>query len=281
MQQNTIGNKIRDLRISKNMTQAELGAVVGVSMQAVSKWERGGIPDLGILITLADFFNISLDEMLGRKTAGEASLNDAIYHAVLSSAPEDAFEIACGHCWSAIKGITGIPRIEAMGYNATNSPENSRCRIATDSGIAYGILTNDFHMLSVLPEPAEGFTSTLGNVEDFAELFRFLGDADTLRLLQFIGTRTQVLFSRQLAAQETGISEAKVSRIFEAFAERGWLGIETADTDMGPISLYRASFQPSFVFFQLYARELLLNPRFWYLSSCSQRTKPLLTKSGH
>ena len=166
-----------------------------------------------------------------------------------------------------------------MGYNTTHSPENSRCRIATDAGIAYGILTDDFHMLSVLPEPAEGYAPALGNVEDFAELFRFLGDADTLRLLLFIGTRTQALFSRQLAAQDTGIGEAKVARVFDAFTERGWLTVETADTDTGPIALYRAVFQPAFMFFQLYARELLLNPRFWYLSSCSQRTKPLMSKS--
>lgn len=32
MYQNTIGNKIRDLRVARNLTQAELGKVVGVSM---------------------------------------------------------------------------------------------------------------------------------------------------------------------------------------------------------------------------------------------------------
>lgn len=277
MYQNTIGNKIRDLRISRNLTQAELGKVVGVSMQAVSKWERGGLPDISVLIDLADFFRISLDEMLGRKTHDECSMNDRIYQSVLQAPPEEAFERACGHCWSAIKGTTGIPDIEAMGYNATRSLENSRCRIATNEGIAYGILTEDFHMVSILPEPKAGFNAALGNLEEYSALFRFLGDTDTLRLFHFIGTRSQALFSKELAMQETGVSESKVDRVFAAFTERGWLTMESADTDTGTITLYRAFYQPTFIFFQLYARELLLNPRFWYLSSCSRRTTPLLS----
>ena len=276
MYQNTIGNKIRDLRMSRNMTQAELGKVVGVSMQAVSKWERGGLPDIGVLIVLANYFHISLDEMLGRKSHDEASLNDTIYDAVLHCAPEETFERACGFCWSAMKGTTGIPDIEAMGYTAARSLENSRCRIATNEGIAYGILTEDLHMLSILPEPKDGFSAALGNLDEYAGLFRFLGDPDTLRLFYFIGTRPQSLFSKQLAVQETGMAENKVDRVFSAFVERGWLTVENADTDSGAITLYRPVYQPSFIFFMLYARELLVNPRFWYLSSCSRRTTPLL-----
>ena len=280
MYQNTIGNIIRDLRISRNLTQAELGRVVGVSMQAVSKWERGGLPDIGVLIVLADFFHVSLDEMLGRKTSNECSTNDVIYNTVLHAAPEETFERACGFCWSAVKGTTGIPDIEAMGYNATRGLENSRCRISTNQGIAYGILTEDLHMVSILPEPKDGFGSILGDLEQYAELFRLLSDPETLLLFRFLGTRTQTLFSQHLAVQETGISESKVSQVFDAFCQRGWLSKETADTASGPMTLYRAFFQPSFIFFQLYARELLVNPRFWYLSSCSQRTKPLLSQGA-
>ena len=278
MYQNAIGNIIRDLRVSRNLTQAELGQVVGVSMQAVSKWERGGLPDIGVLILLADFFQVSLDEMFGRKITRQASSHDSIYNTVLNTNPEDTFEKACEFCWSAVKGTTGIPDIEAMGYNATRGLENSRCRVTTNHGIAYGILTDDLHMLSILPEPKEGFESILGDPKQYADLFRLLSDPETMQLFHFIGTRAQVLFSMQLAIQETGLSEYKIACAFDAFCERGWLTRETADTDDGPITLYRPFVQPSFIFFQLFARELMVNPRFWYLSSCSQRTKPLLSK---
>lgn len=278
MQQSLTSNKIRDLRISRNLTQAELGQVVGVSMQAVSKWERGGLPDIGILIVLADYFNVSLDDLLGRTTPRQYNTKDTIYQTVLHAPPEDTFEQACDFCWSAVKGTTGIPDIESMGYTAARGLENSRCRITTNDGIAYGILTDEFHMLSILPEPKGGFQSMLGELDAYADLFRLLSDKDTLLLFQFIGTRAQTLFSMQLAVQETGICESKVERIFEEFTQHGWIAKEVADTDSGVLTLYRAFFHPSFIFFQIYAQELLLNPRFWYLSSCSQRTKPLLSQ---
>ena len=278
MYQNRIGNKIRDLRMARNMTQAELGQVVGVSMQAVSKWERGGIPDIGILIMLADYFRISLDELLGRTAAPAASTNDQIYHAVFAAKEEDAFEVACDACWAAMKGITGIPAIENMGYSASGSanPENSRCRISTNSGIAYGIIGEDAHMLSLMPEPEDGFSTFLGSLEDSISLFRFLSDPDTLKLFRYIGTKSHTLFSRSLAQQDTGIHECKLTQIFQAFTERGWLTCESADTDSGPVTLYRSLCREPFIFFQIFARELTVNPRYWYLSSISRRTKPLI-----
>jgi transcriptional regulator with XRE-family HTH domain len=50
------------------MTQRELAWHLQVSVQAVSKWERGyNYPDLPLLLPLADLFSVSLDELLGRE----------------------------------------------------------------------------------------------------------------------------------------------------------------------------------------------------------------------
>lgn len=44
-----LGEQIKKYRIRRNITQEELGERVGVTMQAVSRWERGGAPVLGRL----------------------------------------------------------------------------------------------------------------------------------------------------------------------------------------------------------------------------------------
>ena len=44
-----------------------LANVVGVSNQAVSKWESGGSPDIELLPAIADYFDVSLDALFGRK----------------------------------------------------------------------------------------------------------------------------------------------------------------------------------------------------------------------
>lgn len=66
-----VGTAIFQLRNSKNMTQAELGARIGVSFQAVSKWERGEtLPDVSLLPALADALETTIDYLL---RSGEAS----------------------------------------------------------------------------------------------------------------------------------------------------------------------------------------------------------------
>ena len=59
-------NKLRSLRAARGITQEALGAAMGVTAQAVSKWERGTTtPDISLLPELAIYFGVSLDELFG------------------------------------------------------------------------------------------------------------------------------------------------------------------------------------------------------------------------
>ena len=63
-----LGQNIRNFRYRANMSQASLAEILLVTPQAVSKWERGiALPDIELLIPLADIFSVSLDELLGRE----------------------------------------------------------------------------------------------------------------------------------------------------------------------------------------------------------------------
>ena len=55
------------MRKTKNLTQAEVAANLGISAQVFSRYERGDHePDNKMLCKLADFFGVSVDELLGR-----------------------------------------------------------------------------------------------------------------------------------------------------------------------------------------------------------------------
>lgn len=67
-----VGRQIADLRRGKGMTQAELGERLGVTFQAVSKWERAEtLPDTALLPALAAVLETTVDNILsgGRPTA--------------------------------------------------------------------------------------------------------------------------------------------------------------------------------------------------------------------
>lgn len=64
----TVKLKIAQLRKSRGIGQQELAEVLGVSFQSVSKWETGvTMPDITLLPSIAKYFNISIDELLGVK----------------------------------------------------------------------------------------------------------------------------------------------------------------------------------------------------------------------
>ena len=65
MKTEDVGKKIKQLRISKGLTQADLSQQLGVTYQAISNWENGrNTPDLQTLIKIAKIYNISVDELL-------------------------------------------------------------------------------------------------------------------------------------------------------------------------------------------------------------------------
>ena len=65
-----MGGKIYSLRVAKRMTQEQLAQELCISPAAVSKWERNqAIPGIEMLWALADFFDCTIDELVGRKEA--------------------------------------------------------------------------------------------------------------------------------------------------------------------------------------------------------------------
>lgn len=65
MNQNKIGLLIRRLRTEQAMTQRELAGILGVTDQAVSKWERGlGCPDVSLLPGLSQALGVPLERLL-------------------------------------------------------------------------------------------------------------------------------------------------------------------------------------------------------------------------
>ena len=62
----SLGANVKRYRREKNLTQEEVATHLGTSFQSVSKWERGeGYPDIEVLPALANYFGITVDELLG------------------------------------------------------------------------------------------------------------------------------------------------------------------------------------------------------------------------
>ncbi len=66
--ENKFKNILKELRLEKNLGQTELASAIGVSKGIISLWENGlREPNMYSLIVLSQFFNISIDELVGLK----------------------------------------------------------------------------------------------------------------------------------------------------------------------------------------------------------------------
>ena len=64
--ENRVAEQIRFYRKQKGLTQEQMAEAMGVSVAAVSKWEQGqSLPEIPMLMELADFFDLSVDALLG------------------------------------------------------------------------------------------------------------------------------------------------------------------------------------------------------------------------
>ena len=74
----TLGQRIQELRKQLGMSQEALGDALGVSRQAVSKWEGdNGIPELDTIIALSRLFEVTVGQLLGVEEAAEQKCETA------------------------------------------------------------------------------------------------------------------------------------------------------------------------------------------------------------
>lgn len=65
MDQQKIGNYLRELRKQNNMTQEQLAEKFGTTSRSVSRWETGtNLPDLSVLVELASFYDVDLNDVI-------------------------------------------------------------------------------------------------------------------------------------------------------------------------------------------------------------------------
>lgn len=77
MNQQKIGSFLKELRKEKSFTQEQLAEHLNVSRRTVSRWETGSnMPDLDILIELADFYDVDIRELLDGERKGEKMNKD-------------------------------------------------------------------------------------------------------------------------------------------------------------------------------------------------------------
>lgn len=127
MDQQKIGNFLKELRKGKNITQEQLAEMLNVSGRTVSRWETGSnMPDISLLIELAEFYDVSIPEIIKGERKSE-TMNEEVKETALSLsdyAEEINKKIRMRLFWLTIAALIGMIAFvitEAMGLDTPNS----------------------------------------------------------------------------------------------------------------------------------------------------------------
>jgi transcriptional regulator with XRE-family HTH domain len=111
-----LGTKIRQLRHRDGRTQETLAEVLGVTSQAVSRWESGGsYPDIEIMPAIANYFGVTIDELFGYQNDREAKIDTIIQKVAAFDIQHDTDDQWVEECLSLLRaGLAEFPTNERL-----------------------------------------------------------------------------------------------------------------------------------------------------------------------
>lgn len=100
-----IGTQIRELRRRDGLTQDALADILGVTAQAVSRWESGGsYPDMEIVPAIANYFGITIDELFGYDDERSKKIDELVEKIDFMNFQNNGVDINIDECLALARG---------------------------------------------------------------------------------------------------------------------------------------------------------------------------------
>lgn len=275
----TIGKNIAELRKSKGVKQDELARFVGVTAQAVSKWENGGVPDTELLPKISEFFNVSIDELFGRQSNISIDIQDAILRDITKTKVDDRISRAFELCWMIEQSMYGtiFSDPERFKEEAKTHSENDQLysQILLDTGYTEMGLFNRIQYFLIVPDAKDKDKALLDEI-NYPEFFKLMADKDIFETLVFLYKRESFnAFTEKLIIKELGCTEEKAKQIIAELLRLNILAKTVAEVGDELVYVYQFARRPSFVSMLIFAREMIDIPNNYYVNNHSRR-KPYL-----
>lgn len=182
--------QLQKLRKQSGITQEQLADKLGVTAQAVSKWENGSYPDGDLLPKIADIFDVSIDNLYGRGEKRCSFEQQVVNH---MQAIADSSQDSCAEWLKNYRNIIWAMQLTAWrecryyydlpDFKVSNGTIASECTCNT--GVTYMRLNKDFRYFTFIEQP-ESFAKQFSDIDKLSELFRFLGDKMNLKVVMYL-----------------------------------------------------------------------------------------------
>ncbi len=291
-----LGKNIAALRRQKGMTQEQLGQALGVSGQAVSKWEKGGAPDTELLPSIADRLGVTIDTLFGRADEPTENMSETLMRWLGAIPAEkrmiELFRLLCvtfqrpyyvnestlGDLMDSV--FVHLPIKSCYSTDIINHTEETlwmRSSAVLDNGIQLGVPAEDCPMFLLMPEPEGGYEANLIDNDRYRKLFSALALPGALELVRTLYGRKTGYCSAKAIAKAAGISPEDAERALSALCDCNVLKKSQVELETSPVEVYTLSDLEAFVPFLLFSRWMCDRGKA-YICSWDDRKRPLLKK---
>ncbi len=224
---------LKDLRKEKKVTQEQLAQALGVSPQAVSKWENSSYPEGDLLPNIADFFGVSIDYLYGRSDR-DKSIEEKVFEAVYDSAVKEFEETqrADEHYKTAdlIRRIRWAMQTSLWVNNKTyKAPERDikahpkMASVVTDD-VFYSYMglreDNDFGVQINKPKDFDILEELVRDTSKMEALFKILSQRDNILVITYLYTlRDGELAGIDAIEKVTGVKEENIRTFLTDISE--------------------------------------------------------------
>lgn len=275
-----IGATISKLRKEKGITQEELAKNVGVSAQAVSKWENGGVPDTELLPKIADYFNVSIDSLFDR-SINSNSLQAALIESIYNETESNRFHRVLDYCWDMERAL--MPHKFVIDYTETleennrgiDDGEQQHSQILNNDGFTLMGLGKRSQYFLVVPNPKDTASAYLNGI-NYPEFFKDFSDQNVFNTCIMLNKRNaEKAFTENLIVKKMGVTPEQTETILGVLRKYKLVYTSQIEMDDEIKTVFHFRPTPSFIALLIFARELIDRPNsFCY--NCSYRKKPYL-----
>lgn len=278
--ENNFNSNLKRIRKEKGITQEQLADKVGVSPQAVSKWELSSYPDPQLLPVIADFLGVTIDELFGRAPEKEMSVHERAMMEIYNTPHTDEgrkerLNYAYQLVRASAMGCCGCDTLDDVPDNVLGSKHDCYTLIDWDVGFILGKLNANLPFVLIMPEPEKGYDDVLAYDKKYVELFRFLAIPNALRVMYFLAGRSTTIFFRlETLTNELSISRDNAKEIIDNLLKYNFIWEATLDggtKESEKIYQYLADY--TLVSFLTFTRTLLNRPTSFNYQT-SNRDKP-------
>lgn len=241
----TLNGSIARFRKAAGLTQEALGKRVGVSTQAVSKWESGGMPDPALLPALAEALGTTIDSLFGRDGEAYKTMEELLDAEIANTPQEMRLQRIDTLCWAMFQSVMchetlfghSVSDIVRSLQRPQEPQDNCLPFYRSKEGLQMFSLAGNTPFYLLMPEPKQGYHTMLYTTESYERLFSLLARPNRFRVLVYL-ERVERGFTLGYLRKQLDITPREAEESLEDLCSHGLCYWQELDTEEGLQKIY-------------------------------------------